>query len=264
VDCIKNLQSSISKRKCLGMGKRFGITIAILLIANFAFAQSVNDFVQKGLEANDISKRLPPLDSLIKIGKENSPRLKFYDADFEYWDGEVALARRAWLQHINLEANYGYGIFDNLTNQQIAGDPGSQTLFSTEQSRYTLGASIKIPLSSILNRNREIKNAKAEAKKSVHQREFAVWELEQLIVKQYNDLIKAHRLFFISNSRVETFNVQSIRAEKDFANGIINVAEYTRLQQMLNQSVSLYETQRAEFLIAIRALEGTVGIKIDI
>ena len=102
-----------------------------------------------------------------------------------------------------------------------------------------------------------------EAKKSVHQKEYAEWELEQLIVKQYNDLLKAHRLFFINASIVESYKLQSIRADKDFKNGVINVAEYTRLQQMLNQAIRSYEAQRAEFLIAFKALEGTVGIKIE-
>jgi len=246
------------------MGKGFGGIWAILLIANLSFGQSINDFVKRGLEANDISKRLPPLDSLLDIAKENSPRLKFFDADYEYWDGQVTLAKKAWLRNINLEAAWGYGIFDNLSDQQIAGDPGSQTLFSTEQSRYTVGASIKLPLSSVFNRNREIRNAKAEADKSKYNKDFAIWELEQLIVRQYNDLIRAHRLFFISNSIVETYKVQSIRAEKDFANGAINVTEYTRLQQMLNQAISSFESQRAEFLIALKSLEGTVGIQIEI
>ncbi len=245
------------------MNKRIQLTLAILMIAGISYGQSITDFVNRGLKQNDISQRLPPLDSLIEIAKQNSPRLKFFDADYEYWDGQVTLSKRAWLRNINLEAGYGYGIYDNLSNQQIAGDPGSQALFSTEQSRYTVGASIKLPLSTIINRKREIKNAKAEADKSKYQKEFAVWELEQLIVNQYNNLIKIHRLFFISNSIVETYKVQSIRAEKDFTNGAINVTEYTRLQQMLNQAISSFESQRAEFLIALKALEGTVGIEIQ-
>jgi len=246
------------------MGKRFGAITAILLIAHLSHGQSINDFVQRGLEANDISKRLPPLDSLISIAKNNSPRLKFFDSDYEYWDGQISLAKKAWLRSVNLDASYNYGIFDNLSNEQIAGDPGSQTLISTEQSRYNLGVSVRLPLASIFNRKREIKNAKAEAEKSKYSKEFAIWELEQLIVKQYNDLIKAHRLFFISNSIVETYKVQSIRAEKDFSNGVINVTEYTRLQQMLNQAISSFESQRADFLIALKSLEGTVGIQIEI
>tara|TARA_R110000744_G_scaffold116386_1_gene217677 strand:- start:26928 stop:27671 length:744 start_codon:yes stop_codon:yes gene_type:complete len=242
----------------------FILTIVLFLFSQKGNSQSINDFVNKGLEVNDISKLLPPLDSLVNKAKDNSPRLKFFDADHEYWDGTVELERRAWLNNINLEAGYGYGIFDNLSMQQLAGDvTAGQALFTTEQSRYTVGASIKLPLASVFNRNRKIKNAQAEADKSKYQKEYAIWELEQLIVRQYNDLIKAHRLFFISSSIVETYKVQSIRAEKDFTNGIINVTEYTRLQQMLNQSISSFESQRSEFLIALKSLEGTVGIKIN-
>lgn len=240
--------------------------LLLILLVSFqkGTSQSINDFVNRGLEENDISKLLPPLDSLIDKAKLNSPRLKFFDADHEYWDGTVELERRAWLNNINLEAGYGYGIYDNLSSQQLAGDlTAGQALFTTEQSRYTVGASIKLPLSSVFNRNRKIKNAQAEADKSKYQKDYAIWELEQLIVRQYNDLIKAHRLFFISSSIVETYKVQSIRAEKDFANGIINVTEYTRLQQMLNQAISSFESQRSEFLIALKSLEGTVGIKIQ-
>lgn len=238
--------------------------IALLLFTFTGNSQSINDFVKKGLEMNDISRLLPPLDSLMDKAKGNSPRLKFFDADHEYWDGTVELERRAWLNNINIEAGYGYGIFDNLSMQQLAGDvTAGQALFTTEQSRYTVGASIKLPLASVFNRNRKIKNAQAEADKSKYQKDYAIWELEQLIVRQYNDLIKAHRLFFISSSIVETYKVQSIRAEKDFTNGIINVTEYTRLQQMLNQAISAFESQRSEFLIALKSLEGTVGIEIN-
>lgn len=246
------------------MRNKFWVWIVVLYLGTgVVHAQSLNEFVVDGLEKNDLAKNLPPLDTLIKMAKANSPRLKFFDADYEFWDGQITLARRAWLSNINLEAGYGYGIFDNLSNQQIAGDPGSQTLFSSEQSRYTVGASIRLPLSSVFNRNRDIKNAKAEAKKSQHQKEYAEWELEQLIVKQYNNLMKAHRLFFINASIVESSKLQSIRAEKDFKNGVINLADYTRLQQMLNQAIRAYESQRAEFLIAFKALEGTVGIQIE-
>ncbi len=246
------------------MKKYYLLLFIFFLFNQTGFSQSINDFVNKGLEANDISKSLPVLDSLIFKAKENSPRLKFFDADFDYWDGTVDLEKKAWLNNVNIEAAYGYGIFDNLSNEQLAGGPSANlALISTEQSRYTVGASIKLPLAAVFNRGRKIKNAEAEAQKSRYQKDYAIWELEQLIVRQYNDLIKAHRLLFISNSVVETYKVQSIRAEKDFANAIINVSEYTRLQQMLNQSISSFESQRSEFLIALKSLEGTVGIEIQ-
>ncbi|MEP3385174.1 MAG: TolC family protein, partial [Flavobacteriaceae bacterium] len=170
----------------------------------------------------------------------------------------------AWLEYINLEAGYNYGIFDNLSNSQLAGDPGSLALFSTEQSRYNVGVSLRLPLSAIINRRARIKSAKGEAEKARFETRVAEVELEQKVVELYNDLLKTHRLFFISGSIVDNFRVQSIRAEKDFGNGIINVTEYTRLQQMMNQATMNYELQRSEFISSVMALESIIGADLNI
>ena len=93
---------------------------------------------------------------------------------------------------------------------------------------------------------------------------MAELELEQKVVELYNNLLKSHRLFFISGSIVDNFRVQSIRAEKDFANGVINIAEYTRLQQMMNQATMGFELQRSEFISSVMALEGIIGAELNI
>mgnify|MGYP001794605064 FL=1 len=226
--------------------------------------QSISESIEKGLLENDIRKKLPPLDSLLTFAKENSPYLKFLDADSEVWEGRVTVEKRSWLYNVYVEAGYNYGVFDNLTNQQIAGDPQSQTLFSTEQGRFNVGASFKIPLTSVFSRKRNIKNAKAEAEKARYNRITAEVDLEGMIISQYNAVIKSHRMYYISSSILDSYKVQSIRAEKDFENGVINVAEYTRLQQMLNDAALKLESQRAEFIVAVGNLENTVGFKLNI
>ncbi len=245
------------------MRKNWGILL-IFLILQTAAGQSINDFIEKGLKENDISKKLPPIDTLIYMAKEYSPFIKVTISEQQYRDGVVSDEQRAWLEYINLEAGYNYGIFDNLSNAQIAGDPGSQTLFSTEQSRYNVGVSLRLPLSAIINRRAKIKSAKGEAEKARFETQVAEVELEQKVVELYNDLLKTHRLFFISGSIVDNFRVQSIRAEKDFANGIINVTEYTRLQQMMNQATMNFELQRSEFISSVMALESIIGADLNI
>ncbi len=245
------------------MRKNWGILL-IFLVLQTAAGQSINDFIEKGLKENDISKKLPPIDTLIYMAKEYSPFIKVTISEQQYRDGVVSDEQRAWLEYINLEAGYNYGIFDNLSNAQIAGDPGSQTLFSTEQSRYNVGVSLRLPLSAIINRRAKIKSAKGEAEKARFETQVAEVELEQKVVELYNDLLKTHRLFFISGSIVDNFRVQSIRAEKDFANGIINVTEYTRLQQMMNQATMNFELQRSEFISSVMALESIIGADLNI
>lgn len=238
--------------------------LLLVLVFNVSFGQSINDFIEKSLKENDIAKKLPPVDTLVAMAREYSPFIKVTVSEQQYRDGVVSSEQRAWLEYINLEAGYNYGIFDNLSNAQIAGDPQSQALFSSEQSRYNVGVSLRLPLSAIVNRRARIKSAKGEAEKARFETQVAEVELEQKVVELYNNLLKSHRLFFISGSIVDNFRVQSIRAEKDFANGIINIAEYTRLQQMMNQATMGFELQRSEFISSVMALEGIIGAELNI
>ncbi|MEM9648052.1 MAG: TolC family protein [Bacteroidota bacterium] len=246
------------------MKKNQLVFLLLVLFCHLSFGQSINDFIEKSLKDNDIAKKLPPLDTLVAMAKDYSPFIKVTVSEQQYRDGVVSAEQRAWLQYINLEAGYNYGIFDNLSNSQIAGDPQSQTLFSTEQSRYTVGVSLRLPLSAIVNRRARILSAKGEAEKARYETQVAEVELEQKVAELYNDLLKSHRLFFISGSIVDNFRVQSIRAEKDFANGVINITEYTRLQQMMNQATMGFELQRSEFISSVMALENIIGAELNI
>jgi len=245
------------------MKKYWGILL-IFFFAQLVSAQSITAFIEKGLEENDISKKLPPLDTLILMAKDFSPFIKVTISEQQYRDGVVSAEQRAWLEYINLEAGYNYGIFDNLSNQQIAGDPQSQTLFSTEQSRYNVGVSIRLPLSAIINRRARILSAKGEAEKARFETRVAEVELEQKVQYLYNTVLKNHRMYYVSNSIVDSYRVQSLRAEKDFSSGIINVTEYTRLQQMLNQATMNFELHRSEFIASVMALENIIGAELDI
>ncbi|MEL6974079.1 MAG: TolC family protein [Bacteroidota bacterium] len=245
------------------MKKYWGILLIFFFVQGVS-AQSITAFIEKGLEENDISKKLPPLDTLIQMAKDFSPFIKVTVSEQQYRDGVVSAEQRAWLEYINLEAGYNYGIFDNLSNQQIAGDPQSQTLFSTEQSRYTVGVSIRLPLSAIINRRARILSAKGEAEKARFETQVAEVELEQRVQYLYNTVLKNHRMYYVSNSILDGYRVQSLRAEKDFSSGVINITEYTRLQQMLNQATMSLELHRSEFIASVMALENIIGAELDI
>ncbi|MEM1336767.1 MAG: TolC family protein [Bacteroidota bacterium] len=247
------------------MRKRFGILGAIVWIANLSMGQSLNEFVQRGMEKNDITSRLPSIDSLIQVALENSPRLKYFDADAKYWEGKVKVTGRSWLNSIYLDASYGYGIFDNLSNQQIAGDPeASQALFTTEQSRFNLGVSMKMPLHALFNRKIEVKTAQAEVERAKYEKEFAIRELEMLVTQRFHEVVRAHRMLLVASSIVESYKLQALNADKNFTSGVIDITEYTRLQQMLNESLKTFEFQKSEYEMALSVLEGIVGIKIEI
>ena len=244
--------------KCIAM-------LLLLLLCNVALGQDIDEFIAKNLEKNDITKVLPSLDSLIALAHEKSPELKYRDADQKYWKARQRLAQTRWLDYFYLEAVYSYGIFDNLTASQISGNPqSSQTLFSTKQDRYTFGPSLKIPISAILNRKNTIRSAKAEAERSIYEKEIDKANLRELVISRYSALIKAHRLLFVYGSIVDTYKIQSLRAETEYKNGIISVPEFTRLSQMLNEAIVAHEAQKTELSLAVLLLEEVVGVKLNI
>lgn len=238
------------------------IVFTIFLIGLFssfvARAQFPEDFISRSLEENDISKDLPSIDSLQQLAEQNSPLLSFYNADIIINRLKVISEKRDWMEHLSFEGEARYGLFDNLI---LSSDLGREDLATstTEQTRYSLGVSLRLPLSKIADRKNRINIAKGEEEKARFQRETAIQELRQLVIIQYNNIIKAHRLMVVNNANVSSFNIQAIRAEKDFLNGKITIAELARLREMLARGIENFESNKSDFQLAYLLMQETVG-----
>lgn len=241
------------------------ITIIIFLIGVFtafqAKAQISEDFITKSLSENDISKELPPLDTLLALAEKNSPLLNFYNADVIINELKVISEKRDWMEHLSFETDLRYGLFDNLI---VTEDLGREDLATstTEQTRYSVGVSLKIPLSKIADRKNRVNIAKSEKEKAIYQHEVVVRELRELVIIQYNNILKAHRLMVVNNANVSSFSVQVIRAEKDFTSGQINIAELARLREMLARGIENFESTKSDFQLAYLLMQETVGTQL--
>lgn len=225
----------------------------------------IESFIGKSLEDIDFSKRIPSLDSLKAIARENSPLLKAHDQDMEYAKQSVSIARTKWLDFIYADATYNYGMYDYMNSEQLAGLTNlSQSFINTEASRYTVGVSMKIPLSAVFTRKKTIKREQALQERAKYEKEATIQEIERVLILNYNDLLKAHKLLFIDGTMLETYKVQSLRAETDFKNGLISVSEYTRLQQQMNAAYKEFEKEKSEFLLAFMYLENTIGANLEV
>ena len=245
--------------------KKIIFIAAFLLVFQWVKSQEVEYFIDKSLEDIDFSKRIPSLDSLKEMAWKHSPLLKYHDADIEYFKVNESLERRKWLDYIYADANYNYGMFNYLNNEQLAGLPAAnQNLINTEASRYTVGMTIKLPISAIFNRKKSVQAETALYERAKFNKEVTRQEMERALILTYNELLKAHKILFISGTMLDTYKVQSMRAETDYKNGIISVSEYTRLQQQMNQSFKEFETQKSEFLLAYMYLENTIGAKLEL
>lgn len=251
--------------KCFVRPQKFIFITVFLLLIQGGKAQEIEYFIDKSLEDIDFSKHIPSLDSLKTMAWEHSPLLKYHDADIEYFKVNESLERRKWLDYIYADANYNYGMFNYLNSEHLAGLPAAnQNLINTEASRYTVGMTIKVPISAIFNRKKSVQAETALYERAKFDKEVARQELERALILTYNELLKAHKLLFISGTMLDTYKVQSMRAETDYKNGLISISEYTRLQQQMNQSFKEFERQKSEFLLAYMYLENTIGAKLEL
>ncbi len=238
------------------------ISSIVFFLSSALYAQGFGEFITTSLKEKDITKILPSVDSLIKMAVDNSYQLKFYEADVAFRQSKTSIEKKSWLKYLTVGGDVGYGVYDNLSNQQLSGDPTSQTLFSSVQNRYTIGIGLKIPFSAIANRNLNIKAAKAEVQKSEALKGLAISDLKKMVYKQYSELVKAYKLMIINSTSVEAYKIQSLRAEKDFKSGVITVADYVRLQNMLSSEIRQLETQKSTLFLAFMTLENTIGQKL--
>lgn len=240
------------------------ILIFLISISNsgYLFGQGYNDVLEKSLQKNDITKQLPAIKNLQDSAIRYSPLLKMYDSDLIIQKLKIRLEKREWMRSLGFEAGAKYGLFDNLI---LTEDLGYQDVATsmTEQTRYNIGIFLKIPLSAIADKS-NVQIARQEVDKLRYQKEESVLQLRQLIIIQYNNVVKAHKKLIIQTSDVESYKVQMLRADKDLENGLINISEYARLRDMLSRATLGLEDSKVEFITAIQLLQETVGININL
>lgn len=246
--------------------KGFGIFAFLVLVHIFlapeSKAQTYDELIANSMGGKDITMRLPSIATLQEAAILHSPLLKIHDANVIISELKVRSMKRDWMRNLGFEAGAKYGLFDNLI---VTGDLGIDQVATntTEQTRYNVGLFLKIPINSIVDKS-NIQIAKTELDKISFERETTIQEIRQLIIVQYNNIVKAFRNMVVQNNAVEVYRVQMIRAEKDFNNGKLSVADYARLQDMLSRAVINYENIKVEYITALQILQETVGVDINL
>ncbi|MFA9388882.1 MAG: TolC family protein [Prolixibacteraceae bacterium] len=233
-----------------------------IIILGQLSAQTYDDLVANSISGKDITMRLPPIAELQAAALETSPLLKIHDANLVISRLKIISMKRDWMRSLGFEAGAKYGLFDNLI---LTGDLGIDQVATntTEQTRYNVGLFLKIPLSTVVDKS-SVNIARAEMDIIALEKETTIRELRNLIIVQYNNVVKAYRNMVIQNNAVEIYRVQMLRAEQDFNNGKITVADYARLHDMLSRSILNFEDIKVEYITALQLLQETVGIEIKL
>ncbi len=242
--------------------KQLILTFIICIWGSISFAQTESEFANLYIKESHIEEQLPTLAELQEKAIQNSPRLKINDADIIIAKQQLLRQKRDWQNYIGLEGGAKYGLFDNLVLTQELGTEAVSTA-TTEQSRYYIGAYLKLPMASIFDKS-NVKIAKAENQRVLNSKIENTNTIKQLVVTQYYNIVRAHRSVILRVNAVESYRIQMIRAKLDFENSIIPISEYARLNDMLIKALISLEESKVEYEVAIHLLEQTIGEKIEL
>lgn len=225
-------------------------------------AQNGFDYLNSELEKDGIQNLIPSLEALLDSAERHSPLLKVYDSEIVIQQLKIKSEKREWMESLGFQAGARYGLFDNLILKETL-DIEDLAVSTTEQTRYDIGIFLKIPLSSIADKS-NIQIAKEEGNRLKFQKLNTLSELRKLVIIQYNNVIKAQKKLLINSQQVETYKIQMIRAEKDYENGIIDIAEFSRLNNLYTTALINREDTKVEFITALQLLRETTATNIHL
>lgn len=247
------------------MFKKEGFKLNILVGVFYFFVSNTNLYAQNTIKEQvinpiltDISEILPPLEVLFDSAYSTIASYKAKTYNVSYQSLQITTAQRAWLKYFGLEAFYNYGTADFYSFSNATPTTSQQIT-----SRYTLGASVKLPLFDIINRKNQIKAEKIKYEFYINEAETDKQAIRKSVIENYYTLILKQKLFKIANENYIEGKMQAEMAEKQFTNGEIPLYEFSRLKSIKNSSQMQYETAKNEFTLAYLFLQEITGIKFN-
>ncbi len=202
----------------------------------------------------DLQEQLPPLDSLFAIARAYSPMLDKYQSFSIAQKEKIALARKSWSTHIQLQGNYALG------NQSLLLSGSAVSDLNQLSNGYRVGVNLGLPVFEFYTRHNRIKLAEAEAKASEDQLAEAGMLVDKEVATAYYQLLTAFKQLKNTQLFVDKTFVSELNAEMKFKQNQLSVTDYTRVSEIKtaweNQKL---ETERV-FYNAYYSMQIVLGI----
>ena len=244
-------------------------------VQNEAFAQAVQDsllaapdsvgrtipYLSQYDENNLLEVTIPPLETLTESALRNSPNRAALQKNIEIRKTELKTANLEWVRYIGASANYG---MSNATNMSSAPDifaPQGQMYRTSQSNYYSVGASVTLPLFTILDWKNKVKMRKA----SIEQAEEYVAQFEQDLKREilafYNDALLALALLKGKAQAMELAGANMISIEQDFTMGKVGTESLTLAKQNQMRLMDEFENTKAKLRSSLMTLELLCGMK---
>lgn len=210
--------------------------------------------------SEELIDQLLPLEQIIELAMDNSPTLHYYDASIRRTGYQVDLVRNTWQNNIYGFANYSTG--DQRIVTGGTGIPGDLTT-SNIATGYRAGIQINIPLYEFTGRRSRIRLHEEERNAMVHKKEELELELRLYVIREFYKMLGYFETVKIRSEGREAMRVYYQVAEKEFQDGIIDIAELSQIKNSLSQAEVYFMDASYLFTGTLSAFAALVGVPVS-
>lgn len=247
--------------------KRFLLLFTLLYLIGFnTYSQVVggeNDSTTVDTLVQE--KKLPELNVFIESALNNSPLLRINEREIDKFLEEISMQKKSWTDFFLIDANTKYGLFNQLLIDEQSTTSGTDVATKTakEQFNYYGGLTIRMPLSTFLNKKNELKILKSDIEESKLKNEQLKKEITQLVIEEYFKLVYLKESMEIAQDAMQTTKINYMRSIRDFENGILNLNDFTILVNTKAKSDEAYSKVKNEYYAQFYKIQILTGINLQ-
>jgi outer membrane protein TolC len=209
----------------------------------------------------DIAVQLVPFDELVKVAIQHSPLIKYQNEITTSLSSGYELTKVQILQNLGGSANYSTG---NQTILASGGSirPGESTLGQIANG-YRVGVDLRISLFDLFGRKHQIRQAQANYRASIVQKETIELQIKQQLISVYQDMITVQQILKLrlidEQASLAAYRVAEVESQK----GRISAELLADATSRYVQSKSSTEQTKGDFLKNVHFFEALVGVPIQ-
>jgi len=210
---------------------------------------------------DDITKKIPTLEVLIESAISNSHSLKYLQNQVKLSTYQLKTVKRDWAKYISFAGSITEGSSSALTfvEDQFGNSVG--TLGTTDQTRWSVGLSLRLPLLNVINYKNQTNIAKIDIESKIEQKLEAEKEIRGTVITLYNELVIQQKYLKIEIDNIEYASLASEMAENEYKENKISLGEMSRIRDVLSRSRGRYMATKINFVNAYVMLQEITGVK---
>lgn len=205
--------------------------------------------------------QLPPL-SIFLQSVYDHPSVRIFEAKRDEANADMKVTRREWLNYFRAYGQYQYGRIVQLSSRETTVDAPFLTSIGNNQSTYSIGAAISVPIGDLFSRSQKIKSKQAHFRQLDYEYEISIEERKLKILEAYNKVLLSLATLKAKSDAAALYNAQMKISEQDFINGKIDIISLSMERGRRSNAVIIYQEGRTELHNAVTLLEMLTNVKI--